>query len=67
MADVMEIEILEDGTVRSTTGKISLANHGAADQFFAVMFRLMGGSVRRIVRGLVGAHEHEHDGVRHSH
>ena len=33
MADVMKIEVLENGMVKVTTDKVSMANHQSAEAF----------------------------------
>ena len=43
--DVINIEILEDGTIRSTTPKVSAANHSNANTFFKLLAQLTGGAV----------------------
>lgn len=45
--DEIEIEILDDGRVKVTTGKIGPANHINADQFVGTIQSLMGGPVER--------------------
>jgi len=57
MADTIEIEILPDGTIKSTTGAISPANHSAADDFMAYVERLAGGTTE--VKHKKG-HQHTH-------
>lgn len=39
----ISIEILPDGTVKSTTPKISAANHQSAHEFFRTLQRTTGG------------------------
>ena len=53
--DTLDIEILDGGAVRVTTGAISATNHGSAARF-----------VHEIARRLVGACEHraQHGRVR---
>jgi hypothetical protein len=41
--DVLEFQILEDGTIKTTTGRISAANHKSADEFMAMLARELGG------------------------
>jgi hypothetical protein len=43
--DKFIIEILEDGTIKTTTDTVSAANHNNADNFIREMFRLAGGEV----------------------
>lgn len=38
--EVINVEILADGTVKSTTPKISAANHQSANEFFSHLTRL---------------------------
>lgn len=45
MADQVKITILEDGTIKVETGKISGPNHLNAEQFLREMSRLAGGTV----------------------
>ncbi len=44
-ADVMTVEILEDGSIKITTGSVSGGNHRSADELLEVMGELMGGKV----------------------
>lgn len=64
--DVIDIEILADGTIKSSTDVISPVNHTSADKFFALLERLTGGICSRKRRGSK-VHVHQHDGVTHSH
>ena len=43
--DTFTIEILPDGTIKTTTDSVSAANHQNADAFIREMFRLAGGEV----------------------
>lgn len=45
MADKIKITILDDGTLKIETDKISGANHLNAHQFLAEMSRLAGGEI----------------------
>lgn len=69
--DVIEIEILEDGTIKTITDKVSMANHQNAESFLRTMSTLAGGKwkqVRKIGASLMGAlHAHTHDGHTHTH
>ena len=58
--DIIEIEILDDGTIKSTTDPISPANHSSADKFFKLMAELAGGGTVRQRRSHKHAHVHEH-------
>lgn len=65
MPDTITIEILEDGTIKMSTDKISAANHGGAEMLIREMVKAAGGTETK--RRKAGAHYHEHDGVFHSH
>lgn len=43
--DCILIEILEDGTIKASTDKISEENHLTAEQFLTFISQLLGGSV----------------------
>jgi hypothetical protein len=60
--DVMQIEILEDGTIKTTTDPISGANHQNAEEFLRFVARMAGGETTRTRR--TDAHHHSHS---HSH
>jgi hypothetical protein len=65
MADTMTIEILPDGTIKTTTDPISPANHQAAEDFLRGVTTLAGGPATRTRRQ--GARVHVHNGISHSH
>jgi hypothetical protein len=46
-ADQMTIEILADGTIKTTTDKISAPNHASADAFLRDVATLAGGESTR--------------------
>jgi len=48
--DKIQIEVLADGTIKTTTDKISAANHASAEMFLLNMARAAGGLVTRIRR-----------------
>lgn len=58
--DSLAIEILEDGTIKTTTDAVSGANHANAEQFLKYMATLTGGETTRTKRGDVAAHHHHH-------
>ena len=62
--DVIEVEILEDGTIKSSTTLVSMADHSAADKFFAFLKGLCGGEQKRKAKE---GHVHTHGTVTHSH
>ena len=58
--DTIEVEILEDGRIRTTTpGSVSAANHSVAEAFFRYIATMTDGSVSRekIKETHVGHHE----------
>ena len=71
MPDKMTIEVMADGTIKTTTDKVSAPNHSNAESFLLNISRLCGGITTRTRRIGVGAalheHEHTHDGHTHSH
>ncbi len=56
--DVIDIEILPDGTIKSTTPKISAANHSNSAQFFSFLSRITGGLVSATRRDKTADHHH---------
>lgn len=69
--DAITIEILPDGTIKTTTDKVSMPNHSTAEGFLREMARVAGGKTERKARakkGIVHSHTHSHDGLgEHSH
>jgi hypothetical protein len=67
----MDVEILEDGTVKVLTGSISPANHMQAESFMRALASACGGEqIRRHVKGVLGEIKHRLDhmiGHGHSH
>ena len=61
MADTMKIEILDDGTIKTTTDPISPANHQSAEQFLKQVTAFAGGDVSRQRRGHGHHHHHQHE------
>jgi hypothetical protein len=67
--DTLTIEILEDGTIKTTSDAVSAANHENAEQFLKAMARLAGGETTREARrdvkhGQVHSHSHQHRNLR---
>jgi len=58
MADEIQIEILEDGTISVKTDAISQTNHYSADQFLAEIEELAGGE-RTTTKRKETAHVHQ--------
>jgi len=62
MVDTINIEILEDGTVKFDTDKISDVNHVSADAFMEEVEKLLGGTVEvksKRRKGHVHTHTHQ--------
>lgn len=57
----MTLEILPDGTIKTTTDPISPANHQSAEAFLQGITTLTGGAVSRQKRGNRHTHTHHHD------
>lgn len=57
--DKVRITILDDGTIKVDTDKVSMPNHMNAEQFLRNMFTLAGGAVTRTIK-----HGLAHAGVR---
>lgn len=66
--DRIKIEVLADGTIKSTTDAVSPENHQNAETFMKTLGQLTGGEMHREGRGDVAEHHHHHEhGVTHSH
>jgi hypothetical protein len=66
--DIMNFEILEDGTITVKTSEISDGNHMSADALLADMEKLMGGTMTFTKNPDAKAHAHMHrHGVHHAH
>lgn len=63
--DVLNIEILADGTIKTTTDEVSETNHASAEKFLAILRELTGGEVTTTKRK--EAHVHTHGKLTHSH
>ena len=61
MPDIIDIEILDDGTIKFKTDAVSEANHLSADEFLASVIDLAGGkhTVEHRTKG-AKAHVHQH-------
>ena len=58
--DNIQIDILEDGTIKVTTDAVSPANHLSADKFLAEMQRMAGGEHKQTRRPKGRMHHHHH-------
>ena len=66
--DKIEIQILDDGTIKVITPGISGTNHRNADQMLAMMSKIAGGEMTRENTGKRGhIHKHATNKVSHSH
>jgi len=69
--DQLKIEILEDGTIKTTSDDVSAANHDTAEQFLRAMARLAGGETvretRKDIKGYHHGHDHKDDQLHHGH
>ncbi len=71
MGDKIKITILEDGTIKVDTDKISMPNHLSAERMLAGTFALLGGEIKRKAKHAIQhafnkQHDHEH-GHDHQH
>jgi hypothetical protein len=59
--DRLTIEILEDGTIKTSSDAVSAANHESAEQFLRAVARLAGGETTREARkDAKRGHSHAH-------
>lgn len=65
--DKMTIEILRDGTIKTTTDEVSPANHDNAEQFLRDIAKLAGGETTREARSDRAHHHHHHHEGEHQH
>jgi len=65
--DELTIEILEDGTIKTTTDPISGPNHQNAESFLKGMADLAGGNTKREARKDKKHQHHHHHGDGHVH
>ena len=67
--DTLNITILEDGTIKVETDKVSPANHMNAEQFLKFCAERAGGKTDRQRRGHTHGehHHHDHDHEEHKH
>ena len=60
-SDDIQIEIMEDGTIKSSTYPISGANHANAEQFLRLMATMAGGETTRQRKAGHHHHHHQHE------
>lgn len=58
--DSLDITILEDGTVKIETDKVSNINHISADNLVKFLSELAGGKTTRTRHGHTHNHSHDH-------
>ena len=66
--DKMQITILEDGTIKMDSDRISMPNHSSAEQFVRAVAREAGGSTTKKSKhkhGHLGHHSHEGEHEHH--
>lgn len=63
-SDKIEVEILNDGSLKISTDKISMANHGGAEILISELIKSAGGTVERNRKG---AHQHHHGDGNYEH
>jgi len=68
MADIMNIKILDDGTIQVSTDKISQKNHASADDFLEELESMLGGTrTTKEKEGVAHVHHHHHGHHGHHH
>lgn len=66
-SDTINITILDDGTIKTETDKISAPNHSSAEGFLSWVARMAGGQTKRVGKGVASTtHTHQH-GETHTH
>jgi hypothetical protein len=72
--DEITIELMPSGIIKTTTSKVSMANHKTAEEFLEHMQKLAGGKTEFSRRGAafernpdLHHHDHLHEGGGHSH
>jgi hypothetical protein len=66
--DILDIKILADGTIKSSSGQVSPENHQSAEAFLKMLASLTGGATSRQRRGdAPERHHHSHGEQTHTH
>jgi hypothetical protein len=65
--DDIQIEVLEDGRIKITTGAIGAVNHTTADRLLKDIIALAGGEVQTTKNEKGHHHHHHHGDHTHSH
>ena len=63
MPDQITFTVLEDGTIKTDTDKVSMPNHASAASFLENVGRLLGGTVTIVKKAMTHSHllvKHEH-------
>lgn len=63
--DEVKIKILDDGSFKIETDKVSAPNHVNCERLLRDMFRLAGGKIKQMLKP--GAHHHHHGNHSHTH
>lgn len=63
MSDIMTVEVLQDGSLKISTDKISMPNHTNAEGLIRELVTGMGGKSHRVRKGM---HTHTHS-QKHEH
>jgi hypothetical protein len=65
--DDILITVLDDGSVKIETPKVSSANHTSAEAFLRELERMLGGQSVRVRKGNTHSHTHKHGDLEHKH
>lgn len=66
MSDTINIEVLDDGTLRISTDKISAGNHRQADELLAALEQMLGAKAEiKHKHGHTHNHTHTHEKAKH--
>ena len=61
MSDTLRMIILEDGTIRTETDRVSAPNHQSAELFLLDITRATGGEATRTRKAHGHVHQHTHE------
>ena len=67
MADKIIIEVLADGTIKTSTDKVSMPNHQNAEAFLRDIARVAGGEITKKTKAGHSVHAHAHGEEFHKH
>ena len=63
----MQVELLEDGTIRVTTSKVPGVHHLSAEEYLNFVEKTLGGERKTVKRKPTQVHQHAHDHVHQGH